>query len=196
VIEFPVRTARLVLSPLGPGDRDAFVAYRRDGEIARWQSWSPDYSIEQAEALLAAQPDRLVSGSGEWLQVGMKGQDDRLVGDVAIHALADQPDTFEVGVTLARDSQGHGFAREAVGAVVEALFQHGAHRVIAQTDARNTASARVFAALGFRHEARHVDADWFKGEWTTLDVWARLRSDAGTPTEHHKPSAGTSSEAS
>jgi hypothetical protein len=28
--------------------------------------------------------------------------------------------------------------------------------------------------LGFRCEARMVDADWFKGEWTTLRVYAVL----------------------
>ncbi|MFS0853421.1 GNAT family N-acetyltransferase [Microbacterium sp. 179-I 3D4 NHS] len=195
MIEFPLHTARLVLSPLGPRDRDAFVVYRRDPEVARWQSWSPDYSTEQADALLAAQPHAVVSGSGEWLQVGMKTPDGRLVGDVAVHALADQPDTFEVGVTLAREFHGLGFAREAVGAVVDALFQNGAHRVIAQTDARNAASGRVFAALAFRHEARHVDADWFKGEWTTLDVWARLRSDGGTESEHPTFSAAASTDA-
>ncbi|MCS4275866.1 hypothetical protein M2390_001038 [Mycetocola sp. BIGb0189] len=28
-----------------------------------------------------------------------------------------------------------------------------------------------------RHEARHVDADFFKEEWTTLDVFAQLASE-------------------
>lgn len=177
MIDFPLRTARLVLSPLDPGDREAFLAYRQDPEVARWQSWTPDYSAEQADALLAGQPGELESGSGQWLQIGVRARDGRLLGDVAVHSLADQPDTFEIGVTLARSHQGHRFAREAVRAVVGALFANGAHRVMAQADARNVASARVFEALGFRHEARHVDADWFKDEWTTLDVWALLRSE-------------------
>jgi RimJ/RimL family protein N-acetyltransferase len=29
--------------------------------------------------------------------------------------------------------------------------------------------------LGFRCEARLVEADWFKGEWTTLRTYAILR---------------------
>jgi RimJ/RimL family protein N-acetyltransferase len=33
---------------------------------------------------------------------------------------------------------------------------------------------RVLERLGFRCEARHVEADWFKGEWTTLRVYAVL----------------------
>lgn len=44
----------------------------------------------------------------------------------------------------------------------------------ATSDQRNTAVARLLTALGFRHEGRAVEADWFKGEWTTLDSWAIL----------------------
>jgi len=175
MISFPLRTERLLLSPLEPGDREVFLSYRQDPEIARWQSWDPDYSAEQADALLAGQPTAVVSSGGQWLQIGVRAIDGQLMGDVAVHSLAEQPDTFEIGVTLARSYQGHGFAREAVRAVSGTLFHNGAHRVMAQTDARNVASARIFEALGFRHEARHIEADWFKGEWTTLDVWALLQ---------------------
>lgn len=177
MIAFPLRTERLLLSPLDPRDREVFLSYRQDPQIARWQSWDPDYSAEQADALLAGQPATLVSAGGQWLQIGVRAIEGELLGDVAVHSLTDQPGTFEIGVTLARSHQGHGFAREAVRAVSGTLFLNGAHRVIAQTDARNVASARIFEALGFRHEARHVEADWFKGEWTTLDVWALLHSE-------------------
>lgn len=30
----------------------------------------------------------------------------------------------------------------------------------------------LFDRLGFRYEARFVEADWFKDEWTTLRVYA------------------------
>jgi RimJ/RimL family protein N-acetyltransferase len=48
-------------------------------------------------------------------------------------------------------------------------------RVFAQTDDRNRAGGRLFERLGFRCEGRLVEADWFKGEWTTLRVYAVLR---------------------
>jgi RimJ/RimL family protein N-acetyltransferase len=32
----------------------------------------------------------------------------------------------------------------------------------------------LFERLGFRCEARLVEADWFKGEWSTLRVYATL----------------------
>ena len=98
------------------------------------------------------------------------------MGDVAVHALVDQPDTYELGVTMAPASQGLRYAAEALRAVVDELFgEQSAHRVFAVTDARNEPAARVFRRLGFRHEGRNIDADWFKGEWTSIDTWAMLR---------------------
>jgi RimJ/RimL family protein N-acetyltransferase len=55
-----------------------------------------------------------------------------------------------------------------------AFDQLGAHRVTAHVDARNGASAAVARRLGMRLEATHVDAEWFKGEWSTTQVFAML----------------------
>jgi RimJ/RimL family protein N-acetyltransferase len=33
--------------------------------------------------------------------------------------------------------------------------------------------------LGFRCEARQVEADWFKGEWSTLCLYAMLNREWG-----------------
>ncbi|MBV9683757.1 MAG: GNAT family N-acetyltransferase [Solirubrobacterales bacterium] len=46
--------------------------------------------------------------------------------------------------------------------------------MFAVVDDRNTAVQNLFRRLGFRCEARHVEADWFKGEWTTTRVNAML----------------------
>jgi RimJ/RimL family protein N-acetyltransferase len=60
--------------------------------------------------------------------------------------------------------------------VVDRLFaDHGLHRVYAETDDRNVPVHRLLERLGFRSEARLVEADWFKSEWTTLRVYAVLR---------------------
>lgn len=176
MMAFPIRTGRLLLSPLGPADRDAFVAYRQEPDVARWQSWTPAFSSADADVLLAAQPNAVVPGSGSWLQIAIRdAESGALRGDVAIHALEEQPDTYELGVTLAPSAQGAGIATEALRAVVDALVGTlDAHRVFALTDERNAPASRVFSRLGFRHEGRAVEADWFKGEWTTVDTWAVL----------------------
>lgn len=181
VIRFPILTERFILSVLSAADRLDFTAYRRDPDVARFQSWTSDWSGADTDALIADQPAGLLPGSGDWLQIAVHERDaPSLVGDVAVHAVADQPDTYELGVTLAPRWQGIGAGQEALRRLIDGLFlEQGAHRVIAMTDARNIAAARLFRRLGLRHEGRAVDADWFKGEWTSVDTWAILREEHG-----------------
>jgi RimJ/RimL family protein N-acetyltransferase len=169
-------TDRLRLRLLRAEDLPAFVAYRSDPDVARYQSWAPTYGMSEAEALLAAQAGVAFGTPGQWVQVAaLERATGELIGDCAVHVLADQPATAEVGVTLAPGRQGAGLATEALGAIVSVLFrEHRLHRVFAQADDRNTAVQRLLERLGFRLEARHVEADWFKEEWTTLRVYALL----------------------
>ncbi|MEO6200543.1 MAG: GNAT family protein [Cryobacterium sp.] len=185
---YPLLTERLSIAPLGDADAAAFARYRQDPDVARFQSWSTDFSAADASGLLAGQPPGALPAAGGWLQLAVRSRDragrpgdepgDRtgaLLGDVAVHAVADQPDTMELGVTFAREHQGRGYATEAVLAVLGDLFErHGVHRVIAHCDARNDAVGALLRRVGMRQEAREIEADWFKGEWTTLDSYALL----------------------
>ena len=97
-------------------------------------------------------------------------------GDCVVRIDADQPGTAEVGFTLAPHHQGCGLAAETLAAVITKLFdEHKLHRVYAQADDRNDAVHRLLERLRFRCEARLIEADWFKGEWTTLRIFAVLR---------------------
>lgn len=70
---------------------------------------------------------------------------------------------------------GHGYAAEAACRVVDLAFDHwDLHRLIAQLDSRNERSAALCVRLGMRREAHFVRADWFKGEWADLLVYAVL----------------------
>jgi RimJ/RimL family protein N-acetyltransferase len=170
-------TERLVLRLLQIEDAPAFAAYRSDPDVARYQSWEPTYSPADAERLVAAQHGVDFGDPGPWLQVAAVDRvSGALCGDCAVRVATDQPQTAEVGVTLAPAQQGSGLATEALGAVVTRLFdKHDMHRVYAQADDRNVAVHRLLERLGFRCEARLVEADWFKGEWTTLRTYATLR---------------------
>jgi len=62
-----------------------------------------------------------------------------------------------------------------VAAISELFEEHALHRVYAEADDRNVAVHRLLERPGFRCEARLVEADWFKGEWSTLRVFAVLQ---------------------
>jgi RimJ/RimL family protein N-acetyltransferase len=189
-------TRRLRLRPLEHCDLAAFVNYRRQPSVARYQSWSSTYSMADARTLLAAQRGVELGEPGIWLQLAALDRTTGvLCGDCAVRVVTDQPATAEIGVTLSPHYQGKGLATEALIAVVGACFdQLGMHRVFAHADDRNRPVHRLLENLGLRCEARHVDADWFKDAWSTLRVYAILEHEwqARYPMEGRPDDAGSS----
>lgn len=171
-----ILTERLTLRPFAAEDLAAFVAYRSDPDVARYQSWDSGYSMADAERFLAAQAGVTLGAPPAWVQLAVVDRaSGDLCGDCAVRVLGDQPGTAELGVTFSPRWQGRGLATEALRAVLATLFDdRGLHRVFAEVDDRNTAVQRLFERLGFRCEARLVEADWFKGEWTTVRTYAML----------------------
>jgi RimJ/RimL family protein N-acetyltransferase len=170
-------TERIELRLLAHEDVAAFVAYRRDPDVARYQSWNTSYTTGDGERLVASQQAVDFGEPGPWVQMAaIDGATGALCGDCAVRVATDPPQTAEVGVTLAPAWQGRGLATEALGAVVARLFdRHSIHRVYAQADDRNVPVHRLLERLGLRCEARLLEADWFKGEWATLRTYAILR---------------------
>ncbi len=173
---YPLVTARLLIEPLVESDVAEFVAYRRDPAVARWQSWDPSYSLADGRRLVSGQPAADLPATGKWLQLAVRDVTrSTLFGDVAVHCVPDQPDTFEIGMTLAPQAQGRGIATEAVSRVLVHLFAAaGAHRVVAHCDAENVSVAKVLRRVGMRQESRQLEGDFFKGRWSTLDSYAVL----------------------
>ena len=110
-------------------------------------------------------------GDAEWMQ--------RVpVGDVALWLTDRERRVAEIGWVFDPVHHGNGYAREAVAAVLRVAFdEYGLHRVAAQMDARNAASAKLAAAVGMHREAHLRQNWWSKGEWTDTLVFAMLRSD-------------------
>ena len=153
-------TARLVIEPLAERDIPEFVEYRRLPDVARYQSWTPNYSTEQAGLLVNDQPSALPQPGG-WLQLAMHDAAGRLVGDLAVHTL---DDGYELGVTVGVQRQG--YATEGMMALIEHLIPS---RIVAFTDSRNDAVAALLTKVGFAEVSQ--EPDWFKDEWTTLIGW-------------------------
>lgn len=173
-------TPRLRMRRFGPADLPTLVAYRSHPEVARYQSWSAEFSLADAEQFLRVDEATTLGTRGAWTQIALVPHDaDVPCGDLALHVLDTQPDTqadtVELGVTLDPAHQGKGLAAEALRAMISWLFaHHGTHRVLAQADARNAPVRRLLQRVGLRQEAELREADWFKDEWTTLCIYAAL----------------------
>lgn len=149
-MNLPISTETLVLRSFRARDLDAFLAYRNDPHVARFQYWD-GISLDEAVAFLRKNTDSSLRGPGEWQQIAIALRaDDSLIGDIGL-VLHDDGRSAELGFTLAGRYQGRGLAREAVARLIDALFDEpGLERLEAVTDTRNIAAMGLLARLGFR----------------------------------------------
>jgi RimJ/RimL family protein N-acetyltransferase len=169
---------RLVLRHFRAGDVATFVRYRADPAIARFQSWE-NFTAADGAAFFAATSRQHPDTPGEWFQFAIELTATRaMIGDCALHALADSPRQVEIGFTLAPEFHGYGYATEAVACLLDYVFGPlGKERAIAVTDARNTASIVVLERLGFTRDPAPREPVIFKGEPCDEYLYAFRRED-------------------
>ena len=174
----PLCTPRLRLRRFTEADAGPFAAYRNDPEVARYQGWETPYGLDEATELVREQETRDPGVPGAWLQIAVEHTaTGALVGDCAVKLSADGRQAT-IGATLARAYQGGGYAAEAITHLLDYLFRTaGLHRVVADTDARNTPAWTLLERLGFRREGHVVQGVWFKGSWVDEYQYALLREE-------------------
>ncbi|QJW36756.1 GNAT family N-acetyltransferase [Cellulosimicrobium protaetiae] len=170
-VDWPVATPRLVLRRALPEDADALFAYRSLPVVDRWLT----QRFTRVEEWRAhhGEPDRLATT----LVVERDGD---VVGDLYL-AVRDgwaqqdvvdrpRPDEAEIGWAFAPSHQGHGYATEAVRALLRVCFEDlGLRRVVANAFADNEPSWRLMERVGMRREgvgvrdSLHRDLGWVDG---------------------------------
>lgn len=173
---FPFLTERLLLRRFHDTDLDAFHTYRNDPEVFKYQGWQRPYLRETAAEFITEMKDAAPGQEGRWFQAAIQRRSDAtLLGDVAFCPQRGNPHQAYLGFTLARRFWGQGYAREAVGAVLDFLFlELDMHRIAADCDAENSNSYRLLERLGFRREAHHVESYPVADGWRDEYVYALL----------------------
>ncbi|MFZ9628589.1 MAG: GNAT family N-acetyltransferase [Ilumatobacteraceae bacterium] len=171
----PLTTERLLLRVVRPSDTAAIIELRNHPEVARFQDWSLPYTAADAERLMAACGHLDDVQVDTWVQVAIE-LDGEVVGDLAVYVGNDGA-TAMLGYSLRREWWGRGLAREAVGAVVDALFERGVHRISATLDPDNLASLRLLEDLGFTVDCVVRQAELIRGEWVDDMRCSLLRDD-------------------
>ncbi|MDP9073587.1 MAG: GNAT family N-acetyltransferase [Actinomycetota bacterium] len=184
--DYPLRTARLLLRPLGAADTQALVAYRSLAEVCRFVPFEPmDAAVVEAK-LAAGWSRRSIAVEGDALTLGVElARSGQVIGDVVLFFRSTAHRGGEIGWVLHPEHGGHGYATEAAHALLHMAFdQLGLHRVVARIDARNVASLRLAERLGMRQEAHLISNEWFKGAWSDEvdaalleDEWAEMHVD-------------------
>ena len=169
---------RLTVRAMVPHDADALAARRSDPATALYQSWDVPYPVERARQLIAEVAQLSGPTPGHWFQAAIVvTATGASVGDLAVH-LSDDGHTAELGFTLDPDARGHGYATEAAELMIAHLIDTlGVHRIEAETDPRNTASARVLERLGLTLEGVRRENYWRGHAVSDSAYWGVLARD-------------------
>jgi RimJ/RimL family protein N-acetyltransferase len=143
-----LQSERLVLRAHRASDLDDLTQFHSDPEVTRYIPW-PTRDRPATEAALAVKLTQVTAAPGEWLVLAIALRDEgRVIGEVLLKRGIQ--DEAEIGYVLARDHQGHGYASEAVSALItEARLTLGIENFSAEVDRRNEASLRLLQRQGF-----------------------------------------------
>ncbi|MEU3713346.1 GNAT family N-acetyltransferase [Streptomyces catenulae] len=172
----PLRTARLDLRPVTDDDFAAVHAYLRLPEVCRYIRWGPLDEAGSRASVAAKAARTTLRAEGDSLQFAVVVRETgTLIGDVLLVLRSAAHRQASIGYVFHPAHHGHGYATEASRALLALGFDHlGLHRVQAELDARNAASAGLLERLGMRREAHHVENEFLDGEWTDEVVYAML----------------------
>jgi RimJ/RimL family protein N-acetyltransferase len=143
-----VRTSRLQLHAIDVAEGER-IAARRAGPA---DAWADDFPFE-GDVVAAWAFLHSTAAHGEQRPFGFyritRLADGRAIGAIGFKG---QPNggCVEIGYGLAPSARGHGYAAEAVVALLAMAADHGLSRVIADTTVDNIASQRTLVRAGFR----------------------------------------------
>ncbi|MGW2630701.1 GNAT family N-acetyltransferase [Streptomyces chattanoogensis] len=174
--DYPIRTERLELRPLRADDFEAVYAYQRLPEVCRYLYWGP-YEEEESRAAIATKATRTtLRETGDILNLAVVlHETGRLIGDVTFVLTSTEHRQGGIGYVFHPEHSGHGYATEAGRALLQLGFDDlQLHRIQAELDGRNTASARLLERLGMRREGHLRENEFLDGEWADEVIYAML----------------------
>jgi RimJ/RimL family protein N-acetyltransferase len=179
-ITWPVRTERLTIRAATPGDLEATWQFRQLEDVSRWITRAPA-TLEEYRTQFE-DPDSLA----RTLVILLDGQ---VIGDLMLKVedawaqaeVADQARNTqaEIGWVLDPAYAGHGYATEAVRALLTCCFDElEVRRVVANCFLDNDASWRLMERLGMRREVHAVRESLHRsGRWLDTVGYAILEEE-------------------
>lgn len=142
-----------------------------DGGIPKGLNFAPGYPSQFSLEVMQAVVDAQQRGRfGPYFMV--RKADGAVVGEIGC-SVEDSSDTGYVGYTVVRPCWGHGYATEALRALLaHVLAEPAIRRVVAETMVGHTASRRVMEKAGMQHCGHRVDVE--DGESVDLVVYEAL----------------------
>ena len=173
-----IETDRLIIRNISLHELDSFLKYRNEPEVARYQSWEPNLDISYGIKFISPLEQTKIGEPGKWNQIIWRLKEtNQHIGDCALF-VTDEGNQAEIGFTLSQEHQGHGYATEAVSAIMNFVFtEFNIHRIQATCDCKNQGSIKLLERLGMRQEGHFIENIFFKGAWGDEYSYAILKAE-------------------
>lgn len=170
-----LETDRLRLRPVADADAAALFALHTNADVLRYWDSPPWAEPARADRFIAACRAMAEDGSGVRVAVD-RVPDGTFIGWCTLSRWNPEFRSAALGYCYDDAAWGNGYATEAARALLRWAFDTlDLNRVQAETDTRNTASARVLEKLGFVREGTLREDCVVNGEVSDSWVYGLLR---------------------
>lgn len=159
-----LRTARLRLRRVEPGDLDAIHAIMADPETMRFWSSPPHSSREETAKWLGSMIEADRSGASDEFVLELDG---KAIGKLGVWRWP------EIGFFLRRDHWGQGLASEALAGFIAYATACGADCLTADVDPHNGSCLKMLRNAGFIETGR-AEATYMVGDRVCDSIYLRL----------------------
>jgi RimJ/RimL family protein N-acetyltransferase len=170
----PIETPRLLIREVAAEDLPDLLVVNGDPAVTHFLPYDTWQSPADGEAWLARMLAQTAEGTARQL-VLLRRADQRVIGSTLLFRYESGSQRLELGYVLARDCWGQGYAREALGAVLDRVFgAWGMRRVEAEVNPDNLASNAVLRSLGFVLEGLRRERWVAKGRTYGVNAYGLL----------------------
>jgi RimJ/RimL family protein N-acetyltransferase len=180
---FRLETRRLWLRWPRLSDAAAIERYCSDWQVARWTARIPHpYPKGTAERFVYSAREANTLGRDLTLALAPIPSPGKAIGAISLERRG--ADRLTLGYALAPEVWGHGYATEAVAAIVRAAFAlTDVAEIEASVQVDNIASRRVLEKTGFSHVGRAMRGAPARGAMVECDGFSYKRADWATRNE-------------
>ena len=184
-----IRTERLALREYTSDDWATVLEYQSDPRYLRFYARTERdqvavrYFVGRCVATQAGAPRDVFQ-----LAITLPMDNGRLIGSCGVRVNDRARREGNIGYELNPRYWGNGYATEAARAMLSYGFEQlNLHRIWAQCNADNTASAHVLEKIGMRREAHFREHDYFKGRWWSSFIYAMLDQERAVASSVSEP---------
>jgi RimJ/RimL family protein N-acetyltransferase len=176
----PIRTKRLLIRELQPGDREALLAIVRDPDQIRHMLLFLDSEEQLDDFLSMAIASTRVQPRLQWHFAVEDATNGHYLGSCCLMVEPDSATSAELGYWFLREAWGQGYATESSAALLELGFRRlGFHRVWGKCHTQNAASAKVMEKLGMTYEGTLREHVWLRDHFRSSRVYGMLEGEYG-----------------